>query len=276
MAYSRSKKIPGFDPWAIAPRTCGPMGQDDAGEPFTSILGDTPGSLGINDWASPGEILKKIETQRTLGSTKPSVAVRDPNFAVSQGQVTFDAEGNDNPKSPYFSRQITWPGNTESGVTLGRGYDMGNRTTLEVTNDLVSAGLAGDKAAAFAQGAGKKGAVAGKFVTENREKLGLISPEVQKKLFEEIYPGYINRARANYDKWTANDLKRVQWVDLSSAIRDVLVDFVYQGFTKGPRPMEAGMNNSSKELIAYISSSPTMKSYESGRQRINYLKRYAI
>ena len=50
------------------------------------------------------------------------------------------------------------------------------------------------------------------------------------------------------------------------------MDFVYQGFTKGPNPMKAGMNNDYDELIKYINSEPSMKQYEAGRNRVKYLK----
>jgi hypothetical protein len=40
------------------------------------------------------------------------------------GELTYDAEGMTIPSSIYFSRQIDWPGNTLSGVILGRGYDI--------------------------------------------------------------------------------------------------------------------------------------------------------
>jgi len=62
------------------------------------------------------------------------------------------------------------------------------------------------------------------------------------------------------------------WNNLDAAIRDVMVDFVYQGFTKGPNPMKAGMNNDYDELIKYINSEPSMKQYEAGRNRVKYLK----
>ena len=62
------------------------------------------------------------------------------------------------------------------------------------------------------------------------------------------------------------------WNQLRSPIRDVLVDFVYQGFTKGGKPMKAGMHNDTNELITYIQNSSVMQSYEKGRQRVNYLK----
>ena len=151
---------------------------------------------------------------------------------------------------------------------------MGNRLPEDVKADLIAAGLSEDKATAFAKGALKKGADAQKFVKENQAKLGLIKPEEQKKLFELIYPGYVERARQNYEKWTVAETEKVAWSKLSTAVRDVLVDFVYQGFTKGPRPMLAGINDDADELIEYIGSNPTMKSYEVGRRRIDYLKRY--
>lgn len=52
----------------------------------------------------------------------------------------------------------------------------------------------------------------------------------------------------------------------------MLVDFVYQGFTKGPKPMKAGMNNSFNELIKYIDGAAAIKRYEPGRNRVKYLK----
>ena len=52
------------------------------------------------------------------------------NHTISEGRITFDAEGNNIPTSPFFSRVIHWPGNNLSVVTIGRGYDMGSRTEI--------------------------------------------------------------------------------------------------------------------------------------------------
>lgn len=66
-------------------------------------------------------------------SILPAVNNNQPNWdncefsgrlTVKEGQVTFNAEGNDIQHSIFFSRHIHWPGG-KSGVTLGRGYDMG-------------------------------------------------------------------------------------------------------------------------------------------------------
>ena len=274
MANSDSRSYPGFDPWTPAPRTCGPMGWNDAADPFSLLIGDTPGSCGIGDWGAADEIrkrsLKQVESPAKTIRQNPT----NSDFIVANGQITFDAEGNDDPDSLYFSRKIHWPGNPESGVTLGRGYDMGNRTIQEVTTDLVAAGMEPEKAAEFAKGAKKKGPDAKKFRDENREKLGEITAKVQKKLFENCYSKYVERARDNYDKWTFDEDAQIDWDELHPAIKDILVDFVYQGFTKGPKPMQAGMTNEVQTLIHYVDNSPTLKQYEAGRHRVRYLKRY--
>lgn len=90
-----------------------------------------------------------------------------------EGQITFDAEGADymtavvpfrQQRTPYFSRILHRPGDISSGVTLGRGYDMGNRSTGEVFATLRGAGLEEYKASLCARAAGLKGKRAGEFV----------------------------------------------------------------------------------------------------------------
>jgi hypothetical protein len=251
------------------------VGVNDAGDPFADLIGNTPGPVGIADWAEGMSLLEESSTFIAGTLLPPSAPSADANLSVSRGQVTFDAEGNDDPNSPYFSRKIHWPGNAESGVTIGRGYDLGNRSAAEVKADFIAAGLPEKEADALSKGAGKKGNDAKTFVAENKDKIAAISHDVQKKLFEAIYPGYVSRARTNYDKWTADKDDQVAWDELSPTVRDVLVDFVYQGFTKGARPMEAGMTNDPAALIEYVTTSETMKRYEAGRRRADYLRRFS-
>jgi len=193
---------------------------------------------------------------------------------VKKGQVTYDAEGSDVESSKYFSRVIHWPGNSLSGVTIGRGYDMGNRTKVAVKQDMTKAGIEEKKAKSLSEGAGLKGDKAKEFVTKNKDSIDKITLAQQVKMFDNIYPGYESRAKKNYVKWTASEKDKTAWDKLHQAIRDVLVDFVYQGFTKGERPMKAGMNNDFDELIKYINGSTTMKRYEAGRNRVKYLKKH--
>lgn len=110
------------------------------------------------------------------------------------------------------------------------------------------------------------------FVRDNKSSIGQITPEQEILLFNIIYPNYVDRAIRNYDHWTASEPDRADWNALDQVIRDVLVDFVYQGFTKGPNPMKAGMRNDKAELIRYIENTPAIRQYEPGRNRARYLR----
>ncbi|HFG2074739.1 TPA: type VI secretion system tip protein TssI/VgrG [Vibrio cholerae] len=204
-------------------------------------------------------------------------------LTVPKGQLTFDAEGNDIEGNIYFSRVIHWPGNSESGVTIGRGYDIGNRSQPEVCDLLIKSGVAHDQATVISKGAGLKGSNADNYVRLNKTNTE-ISRKAQHNIFLTIYPEYIKRAKINYDKWTTEkgvilaniegvDYKdKTPWDELDPKIQDVIVDLVYQGFTKGPRPMVYGMLNDKEKLADYISTNPTLKMYEKGRRRASYLR----
>ncbi|VVO36423.1 hypothetical protein PS691_05357 [Pseudomonas fluorescens] len=191
---------------------------------------------------------------------------------ILAGKITFDAEGNDNPGSMHYSRVIHWPGNDLSGVTLGRGYDMGNRTQNEVYAHMTRAGIDDKKAREISLARGLKGVAARDFVTNSKISIGEITKDQQISIFNIIYPDYIERAISNYNKWTLSEIDRVEWVNLDPVIQEVLVDFVYQGFTLGANPMKAGMRNSRAELISYIENTPAISQYEPGRHRVRYLK----
>ncbi|MEB0042522.1 hypothetical protein, partial [Pseudomonas sp. MH10] len=202
-----------------------------------------------------------------VGAIKPS---EESKLA---GKVTFDAEGSDTVDSYYFSRVIHWPGNDLSGVTLGRGYDMGSRSGIEIKDHMIAAGLDPIQASKICKANGLKGISARTFVENNKLDIGEITHAQQKNLFNITYPDYVNRAINNYNRWTAGEDARFEWDELLPAIKDILVDFVYQGFTQGANPMKAGMRNNIDELINYIENTPTLSQYEPGRQRANYLRK---
>lgn len=110
-------------------------------------------------------------------------------------------------------------------------------------------------------------------VSDNKSDIGDITEEQQINLFNIIYPGYVTRAIANYNSWTSEVATAKSWEQLDVPIQEVLVDFVYQGFTKGPNPMLAGANNDKQELIDYIRNTPGISRYEPGRHRADYLER---
>ncbi|HGB2244983.1 TPA: pesticin C-terminus-like muramidase [Salmonella enterica subsp. enterica serovar Aberdeen] len=194
------------------------------------------------------------------------------SLKILKGKLTYNAEGNDISSSPYYSRVIHWPGNELSGVTIGRGYDMGDRSESDVYHDMVTSGIPDEQAAKISKGAGLKGNRARDFVALNKIKIGEITLQQQEMLFSIIYPKYIDRTIVNYNKWTSGVSGVKPWDALDSRIQEVLVDFVYQGFTKGPKPMLAGAKNSKKELNDYIKNTPAISQYEPGRHRADYLE----
>lgn len=149
------------------------------------------------------------------------------DFQVEKGQLTFDAEGNEG--GPYHSRHAHWPGG-KSGVTLGRGYDMGDRTSAQVTDHLTSAGVDPGVAQQYAGGAGLKGADAQKWVNTNRDSIPQITPAQQKSLFSTTYGEQEAEARrlATKDDVTKK-YGATCWENLDPKIKDTLVDLKYRG-----------------------------------------------
>jgi len=64
-----------------------------------------------------------------------------------KGLLTFRAEGNNLKSSRDYSRKIQWPGNSSScrknnsGVTIGRGFDLGDRSKISALISLQKAGI---------------------------------------------------------------------------------------------------------------------------------------
>ncbi|WP_233968496.1 lysozyme family protein [Pectobacterium polaris] len=190
---------------------------------------------------------------------------------VPQGQITFDGEGDDVPNSPFFSRVIHWPRKAKSGVTLGRGYDMGERTKGEIYSDMLRIGIGSEKANLIAKGAGLKAGAAATFVKEYKEKIGMITHQQQIALFNMVYVGYIEIAKKRYARYSANVPDRVNWDELHPAIRDILIDLAYQGFA-GETTIPVAAKNDIDLLIKKIESTKDLLDYEAGRNRAGYLR----
>src|SRR3954468_22937564 len=68
-----------------------------------------------------------------------SLAIADPNdFIVPRGQITFDVEGNEGGR--WHSRTPHVPSD-DSGLTIGRGYDMRYRSAEQITKQMTEAGI---------------------------------------------------------------------------------------------------------------------------------------
>ncbi|EAB2656270.1 TPA: calcium sensor EFh [Salmonella enterica subsp. houtenae serovar 50:g,z51:-] len=227
----------------------------------------------IDDGIVGPQTWQKLNIQTSVMSSSGSGSGSSSGTSIERGKLTYDAEGNNTPSSPYYSRVIHWPGNDSSGVTLGRGYDMGDRTESSIFQDMLTAGIERDTARKISLARSYKGSAARTFVVNNKIDIGEITEDQQIILFNHIYPNYISRAITNYNLWTSGSPTAKHWDELDEPIQEVLIDFVYQGFTKGPRPMLAGSNNDKQELINYIRNTPGISRYEPGRHRADYLER---
>lgn len=152
-----------------------------------------------------------------------------PDLSVSFGQSTFDAEGME-AQGPYFSRVIHWPGGN-SGVTIGRGYDMGQRTRLQVLSELRYAGVSEQDAVFLAGAAGVRGESAGRFVQASLGNSPVLSLPSQRRLFEVVTTPEvlfdIKRILAKPD--LQKRYGAVSWTELTPMAQEVVFDLRYRG-----------------------------------------------
>ncbi len=149
---------------------------------------------------------------------------------VHFGQHTFDAEGSEQP-GPYFSRRISWPGGPSSGVTIGRGYDMGFRTGLQIIRDLVRAGVPYADATVLSKAAGLRGRDAEAFARIHKPFSPIISLQAQQRLFEQIATPEIlaDLKRISSKPETVAAYGAVQWDALPTDVQEVVFDLRYRG-----------------------------------------------
>lgn len=144
-----------------------------------------------------------------------------------KGGLTWDTEGDEGGR--YHSRRLHVP-DGNSGLTLGRGYDLRQRMSADVQADLANAGVMGDIAFKISTAAGKWGLDASQFVIDNDLLDYEITPQVQLKLFEKVYEFMLKEVkRISNNERTVRDYGKVDWIKLDQRILDVLVDLRYRG-----------------------------------------------
>ena len=157
----------------------------------------------------------------------PMILAADDPLKVDKGQLTFDAEGTEG--GAFHSRKASVPSKS-SGLTIGRGYDMKEKTAKKIEADMKGAGVAEKDAKVFARSAGLSGTAAEKFLADHKLELVEISKEQQKKLFVATY----DELEADVKRICAKDdvvakYGNTDWDKLNVKIREVLVDLRYRG-----------------------------------------------
>ncbi|MBT0725794.1 peptidoglycan-binding protein [Rosenbergiella australiborealis] len=187
---------------------------------------------------------------------------------VSEGQVTFDSQGIDyitavepfrQQSYPSFSRILHWPAKLSSGVTLGRGYDMGSRSSGEITSTLRQAGIEEYKAVICSKASHLKGRQAGQFVKVYGSLIGEITHSQQIRLFEIVYREKLNYAKGVYSRNSRHVHNPLTWYKLDKIIRDVFVDTIYQGNRTAPEMVRIMARGGSRsEIIQYLKNDLTL------------------
>ena len=158
-----------------------------------------------------------------MKSTRTSTVITKPK----RGIITWEAEGNEGGR--FHSRVLHVP-SSASGLTIGRGYDMKNRSSAEVRKDLVKAGVDSSKAAVISKAAGKSGKNAEQFIIDKDLLDFEITADTQLKLFEDVYSDYVATVKriSTKDK-VQQKYGKVTWDKLDKDIIDVLVDLTFRG-----------------------------------------------
>jgi len=155
-------------------------------------------------------------------------------LTVPNGQLTFDVEGNDihDPNSPlhtYFSRKVHWPGGV-SGITIGRGYDLGQRPNPE--DDFAMVGISEPLLSWLLGAKGLQGQAAKNHLTGASDEIrrATISRRQQYDLFVPIYE-YMKKEiiRISGKTDTVELYGRLDWNLTHEKIREVVVDLMYRG-----------------------------------------------
>lgn len=158
-----------------------------------------------------------------MKSTRTTVALKVP----TRGVITWEAEGNEGGR--FHSRVLHVPSST-SGLTIGRGYDMKNRSSAEIKKDLEQANVDTNKSTIISKAAGLFGKKAEQFIIDNDLLDFEISADTQLKLFESVYLDYVSTVKRICNKKTVREeYGKVDWNGLDKDIIDILVDLTFRG-----------------------------------------------
>lgn len=205
------------------------------------------------------------------------------------GKMTFETEGTE--QGRFHSRVLVVP-SPDSGLTLGRGYDMRRKTSSKILHDMSRIGVSKELSKLISNAAGLYGASAEKFLKANsapddgtsKAKASLlgfeISQEQQVRLFEISYQEEEAETKRLCTKpdVTAR-YGRCDWELLDSGIKEVLVDLKFRGdyVNFGKQFIQKSVvDNDLEEFTKLMSDTDKWRSFgvppDRIRRRIDFLK----
>jgi len=143
------------------------------------------------------------------------------------GIITWLSEGNEG--GQFHSRKLHVP-NLNSGLTIGRGYDMKLKPKSTIKTDLISVGIDISLANKVSESSGLFGDKAKQFIIDNDLLDAEILPAAQLALF--------NKSYAFHEKEVIRICKKSQviklygdtnWTTLHQSIKEILIDLIYRG-----------------------------------------------
>ncbi|MGL4828241.1 hypothetical protein KSS82_14245 [Vibrio mimicus] len=151
----------------------------------------------------------------------------DSIFLPSKGLFTFESEGQEGGR--YHSRILQVP-SLQSGLTIGRGYDCKDKSSLKIENDLLAAGISHQYSKTIALSSGLAGEKVKSFITQYNLSNFEITPEQQLKLFELIYNEMENDVIRICNKEDCIiKYGSVIWNTLPPPMKDITVDLRFRG-----------------------------------------------
>ena len=105
-------------------------------------------------------------------------------MTITSGLLTYEAEGCEG--GPYHSRKLHVP-SPHSGLTIGRGYDMKEKSANKINQDLLSAGVSKEFSDLLASASGLYDASAEQFIDDHQLFDLEISIECLENLFDLSY-----------------------------------------------------------------------------------------
>lgn len=200
---------------------------------------------------------------------------------VREAQFTFDNEGTDyitatDPFRPHpyhwFSRILHWPHSAASGVTLGRGYDMGNRSAGEIFATLRQAGIEEYKAILASKAAFLKGREAASFVKVYGPLFGEITHQQQLRLFEIAIQFYISEAKRIFNGRKARMMSAISWEKMRVRLKDIYIDSLYQGCESAGEFARLILLDDLKSVRLYLKTDRAqMNSHGRNLKRLQYI-----
>ena len=181
------------------------------------------------------DLLKTCPKAEIKISNAASFTSSESQLKVSKGQLTFDIEGDERYRDAdksFFSRRPHWPGKT-SGVTIGRGFDLGQQFDTKETMQEV--GIEEPLLSWLAGAEGLRAKEADKYVKDMPENIKgyCITRKQQKDLFMKIIGKYEGWAKDISTKIRYEGMKKpLEWDTLSNPVKEVLVDMQYRGDLK--------------------------------------------